>query len=315
MIFDNLDEIQKTLENKDIEKLEEYISYTPRVQNSSIHFKTALMLSANNLKHLNKLDTIESDCVMLNLEDGVAFEDKGIALVLCAIFLSRFSSKNKKIIVRVNALDEGGYDEITYLNQFKPDAIRVPKIRDKSEVKNVLALLDESIDLHLSIETKESYLRMSEFKIDQRVTHFYLGILDLLADMKLPQNIINTKNYTFLTILSNFLLNSKSLGVEPVSFVFQDYKNDKLFKEFLELEKSLGYESKACLSPTQVIDTKEVFGVSQDEIDKANTIVKLFEMHKDMGITGFSDDEFGFIDEPIYKGALSLLSISKRNIK
>ena len=38
-------------------------------------------------------------------------------------------------------------------------------------------------------------------------------------------------------------------------------------------------------------------------------------MNKEMGITGFSDDEFGFIDEPIYKGALALLSISKRNIK
>jgi len=35
--------------------------------------------------------------------------------------------------------------------------------------------------------------------------------------------------------------------------------------------------------------------------------IKLFEMYRDEGITGFVDDEYGFIDEPIYKGALSLL--------
>jgi len=35
-------------------------------------------------------------------------------------------------------------------------------------------------------------------------------------------------------------------------------------------------------------------------------------MHKEMGITGFVDEEYGFIDEPIYKGALSRLIHSKR---
>jgi len=35
--------------------------------------------------------------------------------------------------------------------------------------------------------------------------------------------------------------------------------------------------------------------------------VKLFEMHRDEGITGFVDEEYGFIDEPIYKAAVKLL--------
>ena len=31
-------------------------------------------------------------------------------------------------------------------------------------------------------------------------------------------------------------------------------------------------------------------------------------MHRSEGVTGFVDEELGFIDEPIYKGALNLLS-------
>lgn len=33
----------------------------------------------------------------------------------------------------------------------------------------------------------------------------------------------------------------------------------------------------------------------------------LFEEHASCGITGFVDERYGFIDEPIYKGALGIL--------
>jgi len=33
----------------------------------------------------------------------------------------------------------------------------------------------------------------------------------------------------------------------------------------------------------------------------------MFEERRAEGITGFSDERYGFIDEPIYKGALALL--------
>ncbi|MDQ7068256.1 MAG: hypothetical protein Q9M40_09985 [Sulfurimonas sp.] len=33
----------------------------------------------------------------------------------------------------------------------------VPKIRNKEEVKNILALLNDEIDLHLSIETADAW--------------------------------------------------------------------------------------------------------------------------------------------------------------
>jgi citrate lyase subunit beta/citryl-CoA lyase len=50
-----------------------------------------------------------------------------------------------------------------------------------------------------------------------------------------------------------------------------------------------------------------MFVDKEQEIARAEVIVKLFEMHRDEGITGFVDEEYGFIDEPIYKGAVRLL--------
>lgn len=302
-----LNEIKEAYNRRDLTALDVLAVPTFRQINKKNNFKSVLMLSCNNLKHLVKIENLEADCIMLNLEDGVSKEDKPFALVLAAIFLSRLQKSDKKLVVRVNALDEGGYDEITYLNQFMPDAIRVPKIKNSDEVKNILALLHEEIDLHLSIETAESWHNLSTLAVNRRVGVFYLGILDLFADMGLSQSLINLQNPTVKYILSHFLISAKAMKVKPISFVFQEFQDLETFEQWLLLEKEMGYDAKACISPQQVRLVNKVFVNKEEEIKRAQIIIKLFEMHRDEGITGFVDEEYGFIDEPIYKGALKLL--------
>jgi len=306
-----IDAIITAYEQRDLAKLDSYAKPLYRETNTTKNFRSVLMLSANKIKHLMKIESLEADCIMLNLEDGVSKEEKPFALVLTAIFLSRLQKCDKKLVVRVNALDEGGYEEISYLNQFMPDAIRVPKIKTAKEVQNVLHLLNEHIELHLSIETAEGWHNLSSLAVNKRVTTFYLGILDLFADMGLPQSLIDKNNPTLHYMLSHFLVTARSMGVKPVSFVFQEYEDLDAFKEWLELEHSMGYDAKGCISPKQVELVNQYFVNKEEEIKRAKVIVKLFEMHRDEGITGFSDEEYGFIDEPIYKGALKLLESEK----
>lgn len=302
-----LSKIEEAYNQGDLTALDALAIPRPRVTNKSNNFKSALMLSCNKIKHLEKIQTLEADCIILNLEDGVSAQEKPFALVLCAIYLSQIQESSKKFVVRVNALDEGGYEEIIYLNQFSPDAIRVPKIKTQKEVKDILALLNEDIELHLSIETAAAWHNLSSLAVNSRVSVFYLGILDLFADMNLPHSLINLDNPTMHYMLSHFLISSKAMGVKPVSFVFQEYQDLETFAKWLELEKRMGFSAKGCISPKQVLLTNKIFRDKEAEIQRAKIIIKLFEMHKEEGITGFVDEEYGFIDEPIYKGALSLL--------
>ncbi len=155
-MLDNLEEIKAAYNSRDLTALDALANPTYRMINRRKDFRSVLMLSCNNIDHLTKIESVEADCIVLNLEDGVSKEDKPFGLVLCAIFLSYHKKCDKKLVVRVNALNEGGFEEISYLNQFMPDAIRVPKIKDPQEVESVYALLDEKTELHLSIETKEA---------------------------------------------------------------------------------------------------------------------------------------------------------------
>jgi citrate lyase subunit beta/citryl-CoA lyase len=306
-----LSKLKQAYENRDLELLDSLVVPKYRDVNKKNDFKSALMLSCNNIKHLSKIESLEADCIILNLEDGVAPQDKPYALVLCAYFLSQIEKSDKKLVVRVNALDEGGYEEITYLNQFLPDAIRVPKIKNNQEVLNVLHLLNENIELHLSIETAGAWNNLSSLCVNKRVTTYYLGVLDLFADLKLSQSLINLENPTMQYILSHFLITSKAAGVKPVSFVYQEYKDLDRFSQWIALEKEMGFDAKACISPKQVELVNKMFVDEEKEIQRAQVIVKLFEMYKEEGITGFVDEEYGFIDEPIYKGALVLLENNK----
>lgn len=302
-----LDKIKKAYKERDLEALDKLAVPRYRTLNRSNKFRSSLMLSCNNIKHLMKIESLEADAIMLNLEDGVSQEEKPFALALCAIFLSKHSSSDKKLVVRVNALDNGGYSEIAYLNQFRPDAIRVPKIKTAQEVGSVLALLHDDVELHLSIETASAWHNLSSLALNKRVSVFYLGILDLFADMKIPQALINLENPTMHYMLSHFFITCRAMGVKAVSFVFQEHRDTQSFQKWLDLERSMGYEAKGCISPTQAELINKTFVDREAEIQRAKLIIKLFEMHQEEGVVGFDDEELGFVDEPIYKGALALI--------
>ena len=303
-----LEKIEVAYKNRDLEALKKIAIPKKRVLNRDRKFRSVLMLSCHKIKHLSKIASLDAESIMLNLEDGVSKEEKPFALVLCAIFLAHYTKIDKKLVVRVNALDESGLEEIAYLNKFMPDAIRVPKINTPEDVNSVLKILDKDIELHLSIETSKSWSNLSLLALDKRVTTFYLGVLDLFADMGLSQSIIDRENPTMHYILSHFLITSKSMGIKAVSFVYQDFKNLDEFLEWLELERRMGYDAKGCISPSQVALVHKIFRSKSREIQRAEDIIKLFEEQRETGVTGFVDAQYGFIDEPIYKGALSLLN-------
>lgn len=310
MFIPQLDNLENIVKNKDLKSLENLLQPTGRIQNRKTNFKSALMLSAHKVKHLIKMDTTSSDCIMLNLEDGVSPEEKPTALRLAAYFLTKIHQSSKKIVVRVNPLDEGGIDEIKFLNAYKPDAIRIPKVRNITDVQRALEVLDESIELHLSIETAEALANLKNLQVGNKVKAVYLGVLDLLADLGLDQSILIPENPTIHYILAEFLINAKLIGAYPVSFVYQDYQNMSEFQRWLALEKMMGFSSKGCVSPRQADEVMAYFETQDKEIQRAKEIIELFEKMKKQGVSGFADEKYGFIDEPIYKGALKVIENS-----
>jgi citrate lyase subunit beta/citryl-CoA lyase len=261
------------------------------------------MVSGDKEKHLDKLDSLTTDFATVNLEDAV--HDKEFARNLVVLKLQ--NRDNSDVIVRVNSLDSCGKEDIKAINKLKPYGIRIPKVSSLEDVKLALELIDKEIQVHLTIETKEAFELLPKLKIDPRVTMVFLGILDLLESLELPQSLLQLDNPTIDYILSKFLIQSKTAGLHPVSFIYQEYKDLETFRKWCLKEKAMGFVSKGCTSPGQVDIVNEIFGTTTEHIKRATYIKEIFEKNKAKGVTGFSDEKYGFIDEPIYKDALLIL--------
>ncbi len=266
-----------------------------------------MMLNPLNKTHLEKIPTSKAHSITLNLEDGVAPTRKKEALINIADFLSKNLNNLPFLIVRTNPLEEGGREEIEFLNSFRFDAVRVAKVKSKDDIKEALRILKDDKELHISLETKEAFSNLKELKIDERFTTANLGILDLLTSLNLPQSLLTLDNPTVEYILSKFLVDCKIAGLNAVSFMFQDYRDIDTFTKWCEKEKMMGFTSKACMGPAQVEVANRIFGVDEVEINKAKEIVMLFEENSKNGISGFMSEKYGFIDEPIYRDALLIL--------
>ncbi len=306
MIFNSLDFIEKL----SVEERLEYLGKQQKKPSSLKIFRSNMMLNPLNLKHLNNLDNLTCDMVTLNLEDVIAPSRKKEALHNIALFLSHLEYSKSFIIVRTNPLDEGGREEIAFLNSFSFDAVRVAKVKTGDEILEIDKLLKSEIEIHISLETKEAFHSLATFGGIERFTTANLGILDLLTSLGLPQSLVKRDNPTIHYILSKFLIDAKIAGLNPISFMFQEYQDVEGFRAWCELEKKMGFTTKACMGPAQVAIANEVFGVDEKALSRAKIIKKAFEKASAEGENGFMHEEFGFIDEPIYRDALLVLEHS-----
>jgi len=292
MIFQDITHLQKIVENNDIEAAKKLIKPPKKFPLKTTKKRSALMVSGHQVKHLNKIDELPADIIMLNLEDGVPKDKKEIARVMIAIFLSHLESFDKEIVIRVNALDEGGKEDIKFLNDFNFHAFRIPKVRSIEDIDDVFMLTDK--DIHASVETKEAFVEIKELT-HPRLKAFYIGIYDLLNELGISHSVIKLDNPLIHKILSDFSINSRYLGITPIGFVYQHYKDLEGFTKWCLLQKNLGMQGVGCITPKQAEIANTVF---TEDIEFARMIIERFESEGPFTIEGL------YVDEPIYKNFL-----------
>ena len=295
MIFKNTDFLENILKNNDIKTALKHIKPI-KTNLATTKKRSALMVSGHQIKHLNKMDELNADIIMLNLEDGVPKEKKEIAKYLIAIFLSHYQNPNKEIVIRVNSLNEGGIEDIKFLDKFNFNAFRIPKINSMENIENVLFLTDKN--LHISVETKELFLNLKDF-YHPKIKAFYIGIYDLLNELNISHSVINSENPFIHQILANFSLYSNYNNITPIGFVYQHYRDLEGFSKWCMLQKNMGIKGVGCITPAQVEIANKIF---DEDIKFAKKIVKRFESEGPFTIDGL------FVDEPIYKNYLMILN-------
>jgi len=289
MIFEDIREMEEIVKNNDTKKALSLIKEPKHRPAAKTKKRSSLMVSAHQVKHLNKIDELPADVIMLNLEDGVPKDKKEIAKIMAAVFLSRIDHIDKEIVIRTNPLNETGKEEIKFLEKFSFNAFRIPKVNSIEDIDDAFMLTNK--ELQASIETKEAYFNLKELK-HPKLTTFYIGIYDLLNELKIPHSVISPNNPLIHRILSDFSLTARYLNITPIGFVYQQYKDLEGFKQWCLLQKNLGMQGVGCITPAQCETANKIFG---EDKEFAKMIVERFEKEGPFTIDGL------YVDEPIYK--------------
>jgi citrate lyase subunit beta/citryl-CoA lyase len=295
MIFNDISKLEDIVKNNDINAALKLIKTPKKLKLPTTKKRSVLMVSGHNVKHLNKIDELKADVIMLNLEDGVPEDKKEIAKIMIALFLSHIEKIDKEIVVRVNSLNKGGKEEIKFLDKFSFNAFRIPKVKNVEDIDDVFILTDK--DIHASIETKKAYIDLLNL-IHPSLKVFYIGIYDLLNELNLSHSIIDLENPLIHNILSNFSIKSRYLNIIPIGFVYQYYKDLEGFSKWCILQKKLGMQGVGCITPKQAEIANTVF---TEDIEFARMIVERFESEGPFTIEGL------YVDEPIYKNYKQIL--------
>jgi len=296
MIFEDIKELEEIVKTNNIKKAKNLIKTPTKTLLPSTKKRSALMVSGHNIKHLNKIDELKADIIILNLEDGVPKEKKEIAKYMIAIFLSHYQNPNKELVIRVNPINENGKEEIKFFEKFNINAFRIPKVNSIEDIDDLFFITEK--DLHISIETKEIFINLKEF-YHPKIKAFYLGIYDLLNEFNISHSILNIDNPFIHKILSDFSLYSNYHNIHPIGFVYQQYKDLEGFKKWCLLQKNCGIKGVGCITPSQVEIANKIFS---EDLEFAKMIVKRFEKEGPFTIDGL------YVDEPIYKNYKNLIN-------
>ncbi len=287
----------------------------------SIHF-----VPGGNEKMLNKALGLAADSLILDLEDSVTPDRKGIARDEVCDWLANADFKNQEKLVRINPMDsEWGREDLEAVLQHRPDGIVLPKVLDLKAVHAVdqLIINQEKVagadysDIKLLLigtEMAAAVFNLAQMVNHERVDGLTWGAEDLSVSLGARAKRDEQGNYleVFSFVRSMCLLAAVAAKVQPIDAVYVDIKNTEGLAKECKTAADMGFTAKLTIHPDQIDIVNEAFTPSVAEIEAATALVAAFEEQQAKGAMAFKFDG-EMVDVPHLKRAQQVLALARRN--
>lgn len=282
--------------------------------------RSLLFVPADSDKKLAKGADSGADALILDMEDSVALSRKDDARKGARCYLHRANRKGPKLIIRINAIDSGLWeDDLLAVIPARADIIMIPKTISGACVARVAARID-AIEAEFGIEpgttgiccvateTAASIFNLGSYAgVSPRLAALSWGAEDLAAALGARHNKDETGNYTepYKLARTLTLLGAVAAGVDPLDTIYGDYRDEAgLEKQAREAARD-GFTGKMAIHPAQVAIINRVFTPSEDELTHARAVVAAFAEAGDVGVVGLNGS---MLDRPHLRQAERLIA-------
>ncbi|MCH8032774.1 MAG: HpcH/HpaI aldolase/citrate lyase family protein [Bacteroidetes bacterium] len=292
-----------------INKKSQYKSAKQRLRRSRLY------LPGNEPKYFINAGLHKPDCIILDLEDSVAPNEKDSAQLVVRNALRSVNFYGSERMVRINQLPEG-LNDLKYIVPHNVHVILIPKCESANNVKRV----DKEIIRILKIKniTTEIFLMpiiesalgvINSYEIasaSKNICSLAIGLEDYTADIGTQRTEEGKESFYARSMVINAAC---AAGIQPIDTVYSDITNMEGLRESVIEAKGLGFEGKGCIHPRQVKIVHEAFAPTLQEIEKAKKIVITFEEadKKGLGVVSIGSK---MIDAPVVKHAQKTIEMA-----
>lgn len=279
--------------------------------------RTMMFVPGANAAMLRDAPLYEADSIMFDLEDAVSLKEKDSARVLVHSALKTFDYGNIEIVVRINALDAGGAEDIEAMVLAGVDVIRLPKTETAQDIIDVEAVITEveqqndipvgTTKMMAAIESAEGVLNAPAIaKSSARLIGIALGAEDYVTNMKTRRH---PDGQELFFARSMILHAARAAGIAAIDTVYSDVDNTEGFEAEVRLIKQLGFDGKSVINPRQIPLVNTIYAPTEKEIQNAKEVIWGIREAEAKG-SGVISVNGKMVDKPIVERAERVIALA-----
>jgi citrate lyase beta subunit len=286
----------------------------------TIRTRRALLFMPGDDRHkIEKGAALDVDTIIMDLEDGVALNNKQPARLTVNAALRELPFGRTERLVRINPVVDDPplwQDDIAQTIEGHPDGYVLPKVEHGDQVRHVAEKLTQaehtygwlygSTQILAIIETALGVVNIKEIAAsDSRLSALIFGAEDLAGSL----GALRTQDgWEVFYGRSAVVVHARAYGLQAIDTVFVDLTaEDSNLIADAEQALYMGYTGKLAVHPRQVEPIQRVFTPTAEQIRKARRLVELHAEHQAAGRGVFELDGH-MVDRPMVRAAEAVLA-------
>jgi citrate lyase subunit beta/citryl-CoA lyase len=233
-----------------------------------------------------------ADGLILDLEDGVAPNQKLEARATVVRLLSEIDFGGKEILVRINALaTEWGLEDARSVAAVGAPGLVIPKCESVEEVTTIAPVMQsryhqpiggQSRKLLCLIETPRGVFASREIaESNELLAGLMFGAADLSRDLGA---VLSEDETEVLFARSHVLLAARAAGVaayDSPHFAIEDIEG---LRRRCQAARNLGYDGKTAIHPSHIETINDIFAPTAEQIAEARRVIEAMEAAQAEGL-------------------------------
>jgi citrate lyase beta subunit len=250
--------------------------------------RSMLFVPAPRWPMIEKAALSAADAVCIDLEDSVTVDEKPAARANVIRALRELDFRGKTRMYRINAADtpfaEQDVLEVVEAVGDKIDLVMLPKAESAEHVAFVDRLLGSArIGIEAQIETAAGFVELREIsRASARLESLILGAGDYSASMRMPSSSIGSMDETdalypghrWHAVMHAIVAHARARGLRCMDGPYAAFKDTAGFERACRIARSMGFDGKQCIHPSQLAVVNDIFAPSGDEIAHAERVME-----------------------------------------